>query len=119
MAKKYDKKGGRPQVDDAKYKGKMLSVRLDPMDEARLEKLVRRSGKKASEVLRGLIADGRVKECVRREHLDYMAQLKGIARNLNQLTRQANIAGFAWVAPEHERMVGEIEKHLKRIRDDW
>ena len=58
MKKKTAQIGGRPQVDDARYKGKMISVRLDPMDEAQLDKLVRRSGRKASEVVRGLIVDG-------------------------------------------------------------
>lgn len=58
MGKYKNKKGGRPKSADARYKGKTMSVRLDPMDEAQLDKLVRRSGKKASEVVRGLIADG-------------------------------------------------------------
>ena len=58
MKKEKNKIGGRPTIDDARYKGKMISVRLDPMDEAQLGKLVRRSGKKASEIIRGLIADG-------------------------------------------------------------
>ncbi len=58
MRKKKDKIGGRPTSDDARYKGKIVSVRLDPMDEARLGKLVRQSGLRASEVLRGLIGDG-------------------------------------------------------------
>ena len=39
-------------------------------------------------------------------------------RNLNQLTRQANAAGFRKVAPEHDRIIADLEKHLKRIRDD-
>lgn len=58
MKKKKDKIGGRPASDDARYKGKIVSVRLDPMDEARLGKLVRQSGLKTSEILRGLITDG-------------------------------------------------------------
>lgn len=58
MRKKKNRIGGRPTSDDARYKGKIVSVRLDPMDEARLEKLVRKSRLKASEVLRGLITDG-------------------------------------------------------------
>lgn len=58
MKKKKEKIGGRPTSDDARYKGKIVSVRLDPMDEARLGKLVRQSGLRASEVLRGLIGDG-------------------------------------------------------------
>ena len=118
MNKKRDKIGGRPQADDASYKGKIVSVRLDPVGEAQLDKLVRRSGKRTSEVLRGLITDGRVRERIRREHLDYMAQFKGVVRNLNQLTKQANAAGYEKVAPEHDRIIGEINSHLKRIRDD-
>jgi hypothetical protein len=55
---------------------------------------------------------------MRHEHLDYMAQLKGIARNLNQLTRQANNGGFASVALSHGPIVSEIEDFLKRLRDD-
>ena len=55
---------------------------------------------------------------MRREHLDYMAQLKGIARNLNQLTKLANIGGFASVVLSHGPIVSEIEDLLKRLRDD-
>ena len=58
MKKVKDKKGGRPKSSDAQYKGKMMSVRLDPIDEAQFDKLVRRSGLNASEVLRGLITNG-------------------------------------------------------------
>ena len=58
MKKVKDKKGGRPKIGDAQYKGKMMSFRLDPMDEARLGKIVRQSGLKQSEVLRGLITHG-------------------------------------------------------------
>lgn len=55
---------------------------------------------------------------MRREHLDYMAQLKGIARNLNQLTKLANTGGFASVVLSHGPIVSEIEDFLKRLRHD-
>ena len=55
---------------------------------------------------------------MRREHLDFMAQLKGIARNLNQLTRSANASGFAKVVTPHTAIITEIEVFLKRLRDD-
>ena len=55
---------------------------------------------------------------MRREHLDYMAQLKGIARNLNQLTKQANTGGFASVVRSHGPIISEIEDFLKRLRHD-
>jgi len=55
---------------------------------------------------------------MRREHLDFMAQLKGIARNLNQLARQANAAGFAAVAMKYAAIIAEIENLLKCLRHD-
>lgn len=55
---------------------------------------------------------------MQREHLDYMAQLKGIARNLNQLTRSANAGGFAAEAIPHAVIISEIEDFLKRLRHD-
>ena len=55
---------------------------------------------------------------MRPEHLNYMAQLKGIARNLNQLTKLANTGGFASVVLSHAPIVSEIEDFLKRLRHD-
>lgn len=55
---------------------------------------------------------------MRREHLDCMAQLKGIARNLNQLTKQANAGGFASVVLSHGPIISEIENFVKRLRHD-
>lgn len=53
-----------------------------------------------------------------REHLDCMAQLKGIARNLNRLTKLAHLGGFASVVLSHGPIVSEIEDILKRLRHD-
>lgn len=55
---------------------------------------------------------------MRPEHLNYMAQLKGIARNLNQLTRSANAGGFAAVIVSHTAIITEIESFLKQVRHD-
>lgn len=55
---------------------------------------------------------------MRREHLDFMAQLKGIARNLNQLTRSANAGGFAAAVTSHAGIITEIEDFLKQLRHD-
>ena len=59
-----------------------------------------------------------MRERVRREHLDFMAQLKGIARNLNQLTRSANAGGFAAAVASHAGIITEIEDFLKQLRHD-
>ena len=55
---------------------------------------------------------------MRPEHLNYMAQLKGIARNLNQLTRSANAGGFAAEVASHASIITEIEDFLRQVRHD-
>jgi bacterial mobilization protein MobC len=59
-----------------------------------------------------------VRERMRPEHLNYMAQLKGIARNLNQLTRSANAGGFAAEVAPHAAIITQIEDFLKQLRHD-
>jgi len=59
-----------------------------------------------------------VRERMHPEHLDYMVQLKGIARNLNQLTRSANAGGFAAEIAPHATIITEIEDFLKQVRHD-
>ena len=118
--KAYKKnKGGRPKVADAQTKEHIVCIRLDAVGYMRLEELKLHSGKSGSAVIRELIARGWVREKMRRAHLEMMAQLKGIARNLNQLTRLANAVGFGRaIVEKHQPIVGEITQILKRLRDD-
>jgi len=81
--------------------------------------LARAAGQPRMEVLRQLIAAGRVRERLRREHLDFMSQLKGMACNLNQLTRLAHTKGFTEIVSRHAAIVAGIESLLKNLRDDW
>lgn len=55
---------------------------------------------------------------MRPEHLDYIAQLKGIARNLNQLTKSAHADGFAAEVAPHAAIITQIEDFLKLLRHD-
>lgn len=54
-----------------------------------------------AEELRQLILHGSVRERLRSEHLEWLSQLKSLARNLNQLTRLAHAQGFAAVTARH------------------
>jgi hypothetical protein len=111
-------KGGRPRVEDVRFKEHVVSTRLDAVEHMRLEELKMKSGKSAADVIRELITRGYVRERMRRVHLDMMAQLKGIARNLNQLTRLANGVGFKAVGQKLQPMVAEITEILKHFRND-
>ncbi|MDR2912524.1 MAG: plasmid mobilization relaxosome protein MobC [Alistipes sp.] len=118
MSKYIKNKGGRPKVSDAQYREHVVSTRLDAVEHLRLEELKLRSGKSAADVIRELITHGYVRERMRRAHLDLMAQLKGVARNLNQLTRRANAAGYGTVSQFMHPIVAEINELLKQFRDD-
>ena len=101
--KTYSKQGGRPKVGIGRICKYVVSTRLSP--------------ERKAEVLRQLIDRGTVRARITREQLDFMAQLKGIARNLNQLTRLANAKGLAAVRVRHAAIVTAIEKLLKQICD--
>ena len=84
--KTYGKQGGRPKVSIGRIRKYVVSTRLSPERKLRFSALCREAGQPPAEVLRQLIDRGTVRARITREQLDFMAQLKGIARNLNQLT---------------------------------
>ena len=88
--KTYSKQGGRPKVGIGRIRKYVVSTRLSPERKLRFSALCREAGQPPAEVLRQLIDRGTVRARITREQLDFMAQLKGVARNLNQLTRLAN-----------------------------
>jgi hypothetical protein len=55
---------------------------------------------------------------LRSEHLEWLAQLKGLARNLNQLTRLAHTQGFAAVAARHATLQAELVRMIEALRRD-
>lgn len=117
MKKEYNK-GGRSEVGKGRVRQYIVSTRLDTEHNLCLRALVRKSGQRPAEIVRQLIRTGTVPERMRREHLDFMAQLKGIARNLNQIAKQANIAGFKAVVVSYTVIVSEIESFLNALRRD-
>ena len=108
--KTYGKQGGRPKVSIGRIRKYVVSTRLSPERKLRFSALCREAGQPPAEVLRQLIDRGTVRARITREQLDFMAQLKGIARNLNQLTRLANAKGLAAVRVRHAAIVTAIEK---------
>ena len=110
--KTYSKQGGRPKVGIGRICKYVVSTRLSPERKLRFSALCREAGQPPAEVLRQLIDRGTVRARITREQLDFMAQLKGIARNLNQLTRLDG-----WDSLTNMRLITAIEKLLKQICD--
>ena len=107
--------GGRPLLSKAQKQEYRITLRLDTEHKLRLQTLTRAAGWPRTEVLRQLIAAGQVCERLRREHLDFMSQLKGMARNLNQLTRLAHSKGLMGLVSRHMTIVAGIEALLKQL----
>ena len=82
-----------------------VGFRLNKEEYVRLGALVRRSGKKKSEVVRELLVKGYVKERINKDHIQLLRQLTGESTNLNQLARKANTFGFHEVASKCEELV--------------
>ena len=116
--KQAQNKGGRPELSKGRVRRYIVSTRLDTEHYLRLRSLARTSGQHPAELIRQLLRTGAVRERLRREHLDFVTQLKGIARNLNQLTRLAHAKGFSSVASRHAAIMACLEALLKQIRDD-
>ena len=110
--------GGRPPLGKARKQEYRITLRLDTEHKLRLQALARAAGRPRTEVLRQLIAAGRVRERLRREHLDFMSQLNGMTRNLNQLTRLAHAKGLTEIVSRHAAIVASIETLLRNFRDD-
>ena len=113
--KQAQNKGGRPELSKGRVRRYIVSTRLDTEHYLRLRSLARTSGQHPAEIIRQLLRTGAVRERLRREHLDFVTQLKG---NLNQLTRLAHAKGFSSVASRHAAIMACLEALLKQIRDD-
>ena len=116
--KTYGKQGGRPKVSIGRIRKYVVSTRLSPERKLRFSALCREAGQPPAEVLRQLIDRGTVRARITREQLDFMAQLKGIARNLNQLTRLAHAKGIERLEKQIASVVQEVRRLLKYLRDD-
>ena len=111
-------KGGRPPLGRARKQEYRITLRYNTACNFKLRALARAAGIPRTEVLRQLILNGSVRERLRSEHLEWLAQLKRLARNLNQLTRLAHAQGFAAVAVRHATLQAELVRMIEALRRD-
>ena len=106
------KKGGRPPLGRTRKQEYRITLRCNTACNFKLRALARAAGIPRTEVLRQLILNGSVRERLRSEHLEWLAQ------NLNQLTRQAHAQGFAAVTARHATLQTELVRMIEALRRD-
>ena len=112
------KKGGRPPLGRARKQEYRITLRCNTACNFKLRALARAAGIPRTEVLRQLILYGSVRERLRSEHLEWLVQLKGLARHLNQLPRLAHAQGFAAVAARHATLQAVLARMIGTLRHD-
>lgn len=108
-------RGGRPRKEETEKLKYRVAVKMTPSDYFRLLTQAHQTGVSPSEYMRECFRNGFVKERLSEEHAGYVRQLCGMANNLNQLARKANIGGFGEVYWDCKMAVARIHELISRI----
>lgn len=104
---------GRPKKEKTKLSCS-INLKLTEKDFNSVKEKAERLGMKATQYAREMVLKGSVKLRFSLEDLDLMRKLSGMANNLNQIAKQANISGFSNSAME----VISITTKIKKLLDD-
>jgi len=102
-------KRGRP----AKEKEKLnysINLKLTEDDFKTVGEKAAKVGMKPTQYAREMTLKGGVKSRFTIKELDQMRKLSGMANNLNQIAKKANISGYAAIAFEMIKFMGEIKR---------
>ncbi|QIK61414.1 MobC family plasmid mobilization relaxosome protein [Dysgonomonas sp. HDW5A] len=111
--KKDSPKVGRPAKEKVKL-STSINLKLTESDFKTVREKAEKLGMKATKYAREMTLKGRVKSRFTLEELDLLRKVAGMANNLNQLAKRANIAGFMDVYSE---VLGMVD-YFKQLLDD-
>ncbi len=118
MEHKEDKKrnkGGRPKKGTAEKLTYRVAVKLAAGDYFRLMTQAYNAGISSSEYMRECFRNGHVKGRLSEEQAAHVRSLCGMANNLNQLARRANVGGFYGERDDYKVAVARIHELLNKI----
>lgn len=104
-------KAGRPPKEKEKLSCS-INLKLTAKDFSLIKEKAAKLGIKATQYVREMVLNGKIKSRFTIEELDLMRKLSGMANNLNQITKKANQAGFAMVGIEIIGIMAQIKKLL-------
>ncbi|MDX9906738.1 MAG: MobC family plasmid mobilization relaxosome protein [Bacteroidales bacterium] len=111
-------KNGRPAKAPAEKKGYKVTLKMATEEYYSLRAKARAAGITRSEYVRGCIRSSVVKQRLSPELLGYIRKLCGMANNVNQIARRANVVGYTEVHRECLVLNERLDNLVKRIEDD-
>ncbi|WP_299289353.1 plasmid mobilization relaxosome protein MobC [uncultured Mucilaginibacter sp.] len=110
-------KGGRPKL--AVRREREMKIRLSNKEEFYIKMKAKQAGMQTSTWFRAAAQNAKIVPRLSVEDRGLLHMLTGIANNLNQLTKQANIGNLLIIARKCHELLGEIDNALKHFnRDD-
>jgi len=112
-----NKKGGRPKLSFAEKLKYRVAVNLCTRDFFDLKAKATQAGMTCAEVARLAIIGCRIQQRLTVEQMDFIRKLSGMSNNLNQITKRANIEGYAKTRNEYLYLADKIDNALSQIED--
>lgn len=109
-------RGGRPTKTEIQKRKYPLNLKLTVGEHYTLKSRAKEAGITRSEYVRQAITTGVIRCRITPETIDLIRKLCGMANNLNQITRQANAAGYRDARGEYLYLANHIDSLLKELK---
>lgn len=109
---------GRPARKPSEKMGYKITVKMATEEYYSLKAKAGLAGVNRSEFIRKCICSSMVKQRLTPELMKHIRQLSGMANNVNQIARTANVAGYIEVHNHCLFMCEHLDRIIKLIEDD-
>jgi hypothetical protein len=110
-----DTKGGRPSLKTSERRKYLIGVRLNTEEEYTLRALSKEASMSKQDYLRQCVTNSIVVQRINPEISDMVRKLCGMANNLNQIAKKANLAGYENIRSEYFYLAESIAEIINCI----
>lgn len=116
MNREFKNKGGRPKVNPADKKSIAITIRLTPVEYARIRARVNAANfSSVTEFITYSALNNLIVQHFLRSDVEFVKDIAKMGNNLNQLARLANTSGFPIVADAATVLIAQIKDVVQAI----
>ena len=116
MKQEIKNKGGRPKVNPADKKSIAITIRLTPVEYARIRARVNAANfSSVTEFITYSALNNLIVQHFLRSDVEFVKNIAKMGNNLNQIARQANTFGFPAVAEAATVLIAQIQEVVQEI----